>query len=420
MNIAARALIVAHCLGLLACATEEAGHEAAPAHKSPKLTWDQVALGCSIMGEGEAAHVMCSHGHALNLRSENLHERWLYLKDKGVEKPNETELMHAPASAGHADALPEPLTPILRARLGERVRLRVISYGPQFHTFHLHGHLWLEGGKAKDTQTMGPAEAYDFADFFAGAGATSPVERAGVGDWMYHCHVETHAVTGMWGLFRVLAKDATTGLSTDGRFQHELPLPLGGTGTTVDVWVVAAEAPIAVARAYLPGTKKLADVERTARLFVPVEDEATFQAATANSIRTRLAPQKLTWTPWILSLRQGTKVRVHLRNVMPASPVTLHPHGVAYKHEHDGTNPDDVAKPGGAAVVYEWGADTAGTWPLHDHAWAIENVGRGLFGAIVVKSAEEEAALQRDYLVILHDFDMDWLMGLPEPSGASH
>jgi len=408
-------------LGLVLQACAAGGHDAAePAatHGALKLTWEQVALGCSIMGEGAAAHVMCNHGHSLNFRNENLYERSLFLKDKGVVAPNETDLMHA--VKGHDSGLPEPMTPILRARLGERVRLRVISYGPEFHTFHLHGHLWLDGSKTKDTTTMGPAEVYDAAEFYAGAGAMSPDERAGVGDWMYHCHVETHAVTGMWGLFRVLAKDGKEQLGPDGRFPHEVPPPLGGPGQTVDVWVVAAEASLAIARGYVPATKELSTVERTARLYVPMPDEAAFTAATAKSVKAALAPQKMSWTPWILALRQGTKVRVHLKNVMAKAPVTLHPHGVAYKNDQDGTAPDDVAQPGGAPVLYEWTADTAGTWPLHDHALAIENIGRGLFSAIVVKSPQEEAALQRDYLVFMHDYDMDWIMGLQEPSGASH
>jgi hypothetical protein len=46
-------------------------------------------------------------------------------------------------------------------------------------------------------------------------------------------------------------------------------------------------------------------------------------------------------------------------------------------------------------------------------------MGLGLFAAIVVKTPEEEATLDRDYLVVFHDYDMDWMMGLAAPSGAS-
>jgi FtsP/CotA-like multicopper oxidase with cupredoxin domain len=403
----------------LACVTLACTSDPAPSSNpaaqadAVALTWEQTALGCALMGEGASAHAMCNHGHSISLHNENLWVRRLFLLDHGLPEPTEADLM----ATDHG--LPEPLTPILRARLGERVRVRVVSYGPQFHTFHIHGHLWLDGGQPIDTKTLGPAEVMA-ADFFAGASATDATERAGVGDWMYHCHVETHAETGMWGLFRVLAKDGVEGLGPDGRFAHEVPLPLGGTGQTVDVWVVAVEAPLAVARDYDKSAKGLTTVERLARLYVPVADEAAFTAATAGSVKKVLLGQKETWTPWILSLRLGTQVRVHLRNLMPETPVSLHPHGVAYGKDEDGTMPEDVALPGGQPVVMTWKADTPGTWPVHDHAKSLENLGRGLFAAIVVKTPQEETLVQRDYLLFFHDYDMDWLMGAEVPQGAGH
>ncbi len=415
-----RIVVVLALVAAAACVDDHGDDALGGSHDTahPSLTWEQLAMGCSVMGEGEAAHVMCNHGHALNLRNENLWERLQLLKAAGVDNPTEAELMHG--AHGKAE-LPPPLTPILRARLGERVRLRAASYGPQFHTFHVHGHLWLDGGKAADTKTLGPAEVYDLADFHAGAGIDDATPRAGEGDWMYHCHVETHAVTGMWGLFRVLPAvggDEVEG--ADGRFAHEVPPPLGGVGKSVTVYVVAAEVPLVVARSFVPATGQLVDVVRKARLYVPMPDEAAWNAATTESMNAAFATAKSTHTPWILSLKKGTKVTVKLRNVMPEAPVSLHPHGVAYTKEHDGTLPASIAKPGGPAVTYEWLADTSGTWPLHDHARQVENIGRGLFSAIVVKDDAEIAAIQRDYLVIFHDYDMDWMMGSVNPVGGGH
>ncbi len=396
---------------------EEGDAHAEPGH--PALSWDELAFGCSVMGEGEQAHVMCNHGHALNLRNENLWERWRMLQSKGVAQPNEAQLMHGGQSH---DPLPPPLTPILRARLGERVRIRAASYGPQFHTFHVHGHLWKDGANAADTQTLGPAEVYDLAEFYAGAGIDDPKERAGVGDWMYHCHVETHAVTGMWGIFRVLPKEgAAEQPGADGRFAYEVPPPLGGPGQKVTVHVVAAEVPLVVARSFVPAKGELVDVVRKARLYIPMPDEASWQAATAAELTARFqAGEKSTHTAWILSLRKGTEVTVKLRNLIPDAPASLHPHGVAYKVESDGTMEVSMALPGGKPTVSTWTADTVGTWPLHDHARQVENIGRGLFSAIVVKDDAEIAAIQRDYLVIFHDYDMDWMMGSATPVGGGH
>ncbi|MFO0749993.1 MAG: multicopper oxidase domain-containing protein [Myxococcota bacterium] len=385
-----------------------------------ELTWDQVALGCALMGSGAAEHVMCQHGHSLSLRGDPLYERWLYLRDHGLDAPTDADLMTSGPVAGSTGSLPPPLTLVLRAREGERVRLRVVSYGPQFHTFHVHGHLWLDDGTPTDTHTLGPAEVYDKAEFYAGGGADDPAERAGVGDWMMHCHVEMHMATGMWGIFRVEPKDGSEGLGDDGRFPYEIPAPLGGDGQTIDVWVAAATVPIAVGRAYFTALGELADVERDARLYVPFASEAEWQAATAASVRTALADRKEDWTPWVLSLRLGTTVRVHLKNLMSDAPVSLHPHGVRYTSGEDGTMPDDVVLPGGAPVTMTWTADTAGTWPLHDHARTLENLARGLFAAIVVKTPDDETRIARDYIVFMHDYDMDWLMGAEEPTGATH
>lgn len=417
-------------------ATTETGGEHAD------MTWDQLALGCAPMGSGASAHIMCNHGHAISLRNEGLYERYLYLKSHGVANPDETQLMgHGSMDgmdgkngmdgmdgmAGMAQ-LPPPLTPLLRAKLGEHTRIRVVSYGgTQFHTFHLHGHLWDDGtGKLVDNQTIGPATVLDRVQFYAGAGAKDPTPRTGPGDWMYHCHVEVHALTGMWGLFRVLPNDPTVTVAAadqpdaTGRYRHQLPLPDGQPGDTRDVYVIAAEVPLTVARAYAPATHTLEPVQRLARIYVPMPDAQSFAAATAASIAKTLENQAETWDPWVLNLWRGQTVRVHLRNVMADAPVTLHPHGVLYANSEDGTMPDDVAKPGGPPVVMTWKADTAGTWPLHDHARAIENIGRGLFSAIVVQDPAEAAQLQRDYIVFLHDYDMDWMMGSDQPSGSGH
>ncbi len=377
------------------------------------LTREQVQLGCLPMGSGNNAHVMCNHGHSLNFRSENLYARWMLLNSKKVSPISEADLMMG--SGSHASMmLPDPLTPLLRASVGERVKIRVISYGPEMHDFHVHGHIWPEGNRFIDTRELMPAEVYDGAEFYAGAGALSAIPRAGAGDWMYHCHVEPHMLSGMWGIFRVTEPGDTTGVGVDGRYPTELPPLLGGDGQTVDVWVVAAEVPLAVAREFDTFTSSLQSVERLARLYIPFSDEATFRQATSSTIQQMIRPQETTWMPWVLALRLGTHVRVHLRNVMKEAPASLHPHGVRYDINNDGTTPDDVAWPGGSDVVYEWTADTAGTWPMHDHARSQENIGRGLFSAIVVKTPEEEMRLDRDYLIIFHDFDMNWMMGMPD------
>jgi len=90
-----------------------------------------------------------------------------------------------------------PHTPLLEAKLGERVEFVVITHGSRFHTFHIHGHRWLDRGTKRiiDTFTHNAGESTGF-QVIAGEGV-------GPGEWMYHCHVHDHLEDGMMGFFIV-------------------------------------------------------------------------------------------------------------------------------------------------------------------------------------------------------------------------
>ena len=88
--------------------------------------------------------------------------------------------------------------PTVGARLGELIRFHVIGMGTAFHTFHLHGHRWLEDGTSSvvDAVNIGPIYRQSFV-IKAGEGV-------GPGAWHYHCHVIQHMQSGMMGIFRVV------------------------------------------------------------------------------------------------------------------------------------------------------------------------------------------------------------------------
>lgn len=105
-----------------------------------------------------------------------------------------------------------PHTPLFVANEGERVEFEVIDYGDFFHTFHLHGHRWMNNrtgipsglddpSQVIDTRTIGPAESFGF-QVVAGEGV-------GPGAWMYHCHVQNHSDLGMTGIFLVRNPDGS-------------------------------------------------------------------------------------------------------------------------------------------------------------------------------------------------------------------
>ncbi len=83
-------------------------------------------------------------------------------------------------------------TPVFKARVGELVQWDVMAMGSEHHTFHVHGHRWLNGRRPEDTRTLGPAESFRVR-----------YREDAPGTWFYHCHVEDHMARGMIGIYRV-------------------------------------------------------------------------------------------------------------------------------------------------------------------------------------------------------------------------
>jgi manganese oxidase len=84
-------------------------------------------------------------------------------------------------------------TPVFTARVGDLVQWDVLAMGDAHHTFHVHGHRWrTPDGTPQDTRTLGPAESFRVR-----------WREDAPGTWLYHCHVESHMMLGMIGLYRV-------------------------------------------------------------------------------------------------------------------------------------------------------------------------------------------------------------------------
>jgi FtsP/CotA-like multicopper oxidase with cupredoxin domain len=85
-------------------------------------------------------------------------------------------------------------TPTLTAKVGETVAFHVFGMDDNFHTFHIHGHRWVDpdGGQIVDNKEVGPAESLSLQ-----------FVEDNPGRWMYHCHVFTHMMMGMIGWYVV-------------------------------------------------------------------------------------------------------------------------------------------------------------------------------------------------------------------------
>jgi FtsP/CotA-like multicopper oxidase with cupredoxin domain len=85
-------------------------------------------------------------------------------------------------------------TPNLTAKVGDSVAFHVFAIDNAFHTFHVHGHRWVDpnGGQVIDNETLGPGDSI-----------TAAWIEDNPGRWFYHCHVFTHLHMGMNGWYVV-------------------------------------------------------------------------------------------------------------------------------------------------------------------------------------------------------------------------
>jgi FtsP/CotA-like multicopper oxidase with cupredoxin domain len=115
----------------------------------------------------------------------------------------------------------------------------------------------------------------------------------------------------------------------------------------------------------------------------------------------------------VLTAEVGDLLVVHFRNADKdlGQAVTMHPHGVRYNPDYDGTYMGGYTRPGGFVepgeeFTYLWEAtpDSVGVWPYHDHGPNHTlNTFRGLFGAIIVRERGARAP-DVEHVLALHSF----------------
>lgn len=143
---------------------------------------------------------------------------------------------------------------------------------------------------------------------------------------------------------------------------------------------------------------------------------ATEYHFTAKSGRTALfAPPRPATNIWgyngqvpgpTIRVRQGERLRVVLENRL-AEETTVHWHGLRVPNPMDGV-PHLTQKPiaPGESFAYEFDVPDAGSYWYHPHQRSFEQVGRGLYGALIVDE-REPVAVDRDIIWMLDD----WRLG---------
>lgn len=108
-----------------------------------------------------------------------------------------------------------------------------------------------------------------------------------------------------------------------------------------------------------------------------------------------------------LRIRQGEILRVEVKNRLPEE-TTVHWHGIRLPNHMDGV-PHVTQAPiaPGSDFTYEFRLPDAGTFWYHPHMRSAEQVGRGMYGALIVEEPEPPT-VDRELVWILDD----WRLGM--------
>ncbi len=117
-----------------------------------------------------------------------------------------------------------------------------------------------------------------------------------------------------------------------------------------------------------------------------------------------------------LEARAGDTLVVYLKNRLP-EPTTIHWHGLRIPAPMDGTEMTQrVVQPGGA-FEYRFVLPDAGTYWYHPHANETVQMERGLYGAIVVRGADDPV-VDAERVIVLDDVSVDRRGQIARPGGV--
>jgi len=173
-----------------------------------------------------------------------------------------------------------------------------------------------------------------------------------------------------------------------------------------------------------------------ASAMLPLLQQPGANAAAMREVRLRAAPGRVALVPepygetpaWCyngavpgpeIRVRQGERLRVEVENGL-AEETTVHWHGVRVPNAMDGVPHLTQAPIGvGERFVYEFDAVDAGTFWYHPHQRGFEQVGRGLYGPLIVEE-NESVRVDRDVIWVLGDWRLKKSGEISEDFGNRH
>jgi FtsP/CotA-like multicopper oxidase with cupredoxin domain len=174
---------------------------------------------------------------------------------------------------------------------------------------------------------------------------------------------------------------------------------------------------LAFAGAWLAASAPLAAQQRTVELNLTADVQ---QLSLVPGTETEVFAYNGTVPGPVIELREGDRVTVHFHNKLPVA-TTVHWHGLQIPFDADGSPFHPVAPGERHDYTFTILPGTAGTYWYHPHPHHHTGyqVGKGLYGAIIVRAADDPLpkGLKEQLLVIADNrFKADGSLDVPDPS----
>ncbi len=109
----------------------------------------------------------------------------------------------------------------------------------------------------------------------------------------------------------------------------------------------------------------------------------------------------------LLRAKVGDRLIVHFKNSLP-EPTTIHWHGLRIPAAMDGVpEHSQPSVPPGGTFDYDFVLPDAGTYWYHPHFSSAEQVGNGLYGALIVDDLNEPEGLGEELVLVLSDIGLE-------------